>query len=144
MVIPESMQRSIECLTQNLFISPPSLSQLAAIAAFDCLDELDRNVERYRKNRELLLNELPKAGLKEFAPADGAFYVYANVSHLTNDSKQFCDKMLSKTGVAATPGVDFDGLHGKEYVRFCFAGATDDIAEAALRLKIWLGKFSKS
>ena len=138
MVIPESMIRSIECLAQNLYISPPSLSQMAAVAVFDCMDELNENVARYRINRDILLEELPNAGLERFAPVDGAFYIYANVSHLTNDSSEFCKRMLSEIGVAMTPGIDFDGINGKSYVRLCFAGATQDINQAAARLQKWL------
>ena len=138
MVIPESMIRSIECLAQNLYISPPSLSQMAAVAVFDCMDELNENVARYRINRDILLEELPNAGLERFAPVDGAFYIYANVSHLTNDSSEFCKRMLSEIGVAMTPGIDFDGINGKSYVRLCFAGATQDIIQAAARLQKWL------
>ena len=138
MVIPESMIRSIECLAQNLYISPPTLSQMAAVAVFDCMDELNENVARYRINRDILLEELPNAGLERFAPVDGAFYIYANVSHLTNDSSEFCKRMLSEIGVAMTPGIDFDGINGKSYVRLCFAGATQDINQAAARLQKWL------
>ena len=138
MVIPESMIRSIECLAQNLYISPPSLSQMAAVAVFDCMDELNENVARYRINRDILLEKLPNAGLERFAPVDGAFYIYADVSHLTNDSSEFCKRMLSEIGVAMTPGIDFDGINGKSYVRLCFAGATQDINQAAARLQKWL------
>ena len=138
MVIPESMIRSIECLAQNLYISPPSLSQMAAVAVFDCMDELNENVARYRINRDILLEKLPNAGLERFAPVDGAFYIYANVSHLTNDSSEFCKRMLSEIGVAMTPGIDFDGINGKSYVRLCFAGATQDINQATARLQKWL------
>ncbi len=138
MVVPRDLSRSVECLAQNLFIAPPSLSQIAAIAAFDCREELDANVARYRANRDLLLNELPGAGLDRLAPADGAFYIYADVGHLTNDSPAFCQRMLHDTGVAATPGIDFDESLGHRFVRFSFAGSTEDMAEAARRLKTWL------
>ena len=138
MVVPEDLLRAIECLAQNLFISPPTLSQLAGLAAFDCRDELDGHVARYARNRALLLRELPKAGLDRLAPADGAFYIYADVSHLTNDSEDFCRRMLVETGVAATPGTDFDPERGNRFVRFSFAGAEPDMAEAARRLRDWL------
>ena len=137
MVFPERLSRSMECLGQNLFISPPTLSQLAAVAVFDCRDELDANVKRYARNRELLLAELPKAGFDKLAPADGAFYIYAEVARLTNDSLDFCRRMLSETGVAATPGVDFDPERGSHTVRFSFSGPTGDMAEAARRLIDW-------
>lgn len=138
MVLPEDLVRTIERLAQNLFISPPTLAQLAGGHAFDCGDELDLNVERYARNRELLLKELPAAGFNRLAPADGAFYLFADVRKLTNDSTAFCKDMLAQTGVAATPGVDFDVDRGSAYVRFCFAGATEDMAEAARRLRKWL------
>lgn len=139
MVVPEDLHRSVECLAQNHFISPPAHSQAAAIEAFDCVEELEANVDRYRKNREILLRELPKAGFDELAPADGAFYIYADVSRLTNDSVEFCSRMLAETGIAATPGIDFDPPRGHRYVRFSFAGATEEMEEAVRRLKAWLG-----
>ncbi|HYM02753.1 MAG TPA: aminotransferase class I/II-fold pyridoxal phosphate-dependent enzyme, partial [Stellaceae bacterium] len=135
--VPVDMRRTVECLAQNLFISPPALSQFAAIAAFQCRDELDANVARYAVNRALLLEELPKAGLARFAPADGAFYLYADIAHLTNDSHDFCRRMLQDIGVACTPGVDFDPTRGHATLRLSFAGATEDIAEAARRLAAW-------
>ncbi len=138
MIVPEVMLRAVERISQNLFISPPTLSQHAAIAAFDCHAELKRNVEVYAANRELLLRELPKAGISSFAPADGAFYLYADVSHLTQDSEQFCRRMLAETGVAATPGVDFDPENGHRFIRFSFAESTAIVAQAAARLKDWL------
>jgi len=137
MVVPETLLRSIECLAQNMFISPPTLSQFAGIAAFDCLDELDGNVARYAKSRELLLNELPRAGFDKLAPADGAFYLYADVGRLTNDSQDFCRRMLAETGVATTPGIDFDPQQGHRFMRFSFAGSTENMAEAAKRLIAW-------
>lgn len=138
MVVPEDLVRPVECLAQNFYISPPSLSQHAAVAAFDCHDELRANVARYSANRALLLKRLPEAGFNHLAPAQGAFYIYADVSHLTNDSEAFCRRMLNETGVAATPGIDFDPARGHAYMRFSFAGSTEDMAEAADRLKAWL------
>ena len=138
MVVPDDLLRSVECLGQNLFISAPTLSQHAAVAAFDCAEELDANVARYAENRRLLLEELPKAGFDRLAPVDGAFYIYADIGHLTNDSQAFCRRMLAETGVAATPGVDFDPVRGHATMRFCFAGTTPDMAEAAARLGRWL------
>jgi len=137
-VLPEELVRPVERLAQNLFISAPTLPQLAAIAAFDCHDELRANVARYAANRELLLAELPKVGFDRLAPADGAFYLYADVRRLTNDSEVFCREMLAATGVAATPGVDFDPVDGKAFVRFSFCGSTADMAEAARRIGNWL------
>ncbi|MCG8691077.1 MAG: aminotransferase class I/II-fold pyridoxal phosphate-dependent enzyme [Minwuiales bacterium] len=138
MVVPEDLLRAVECLAQNMFISAPTLSQRAGLAAFDCREELDANVARYRANRDLLLNELPEAGLDKLAPADGAFYIYADVRRFTNDSPDFCRRMLAEIGVAATPGIDFDATQGSGFVRFSFAGSTEDMAEAARRLKTWL------
>ncbi len=138
LVLPEDMLRPLECLAQNLFISAPTLSQHAAVAAFDCRDELDAYVAGYARNRALLLDVLPKAGLDRLAPADGAFYIYADVSRFTNDSPDFCRRMLAETGVAATPGTDFDPERGGSFVRFSFAGPHVEIAEAADRLAGWL------
>ncbi|MBI3453843.1 MAG: aminotransferase class I/II-fold pyridoxal phosphate-dependent enzyme [Rhodospirillales bacterium] len=137
MVVPPDLVRSVEVLAQNLFISPPTLAQRAAIAAFDARAELDSNVARYRANRDLLLERLPKAGFTQFAPPDGAFYLYADIAHLTNDSEDFCRRMLAEAGVAATPGTDFDPGRGHAYVRFSFAGTTEEMAEAARRLAAW-------
>ena len=133
-IVPPDLVRPIERLAQNMFISPPTLAQHAAIAAFDCREELDRNVARYAKNREILQRALPEAGFGDLAPCDGAFYVYADVTQLTNDSENFCREMLKATGVAATPGIDFDTKRGNHYVRFSFAadGATVERAAAAL------------
>ena len=137
LIFPESLARPIECLAQNLFISPPTLSQIAAVAAFDASDELDANVARYKANRDVLLAALPEAGFDKLSHANGAFYVYADVGHLTDDSLAFCQRILAETGVAITPGVDFDPGRGHRYVRFSFAGTTEDMAEAAKRLKIF-------
>ncbi|HEX7007096.1 MAG TPA: pyridoxal phosphate-dependent aminotransferase [Alphaproteobacteria bacterium] len=139
MVVPEDLVRAVECLCQNLYISPPTLSQRAAIAAFDCTAELDANVARYARNRALLLDGLPRLGLDRLAPADGAFYIYADVAHLTNDSHEFCRRMLAEAGVAAAPGIDFDPTRGHAFVRFSFAGPTEDIQEGLKRLGAWLG-----
>ena len=137
MVVPEDLLRSVECLAQNLYISPPTLSQWAAVAAFDCHQELEANVARYAANRQLLLERLPEAGFDQLAPADGAFYIYANVSRMTNDSDDFCRRMLLETGVATTPGTDFDPGRGHAYVRFSFAGDTADMDQAVRRLAAW-------
>ncbi|MZR30360.1 pyridoxal phosphate-dependent aminotransferase [Sneathiella litorea] len=139
MIVPERLVCFIEKLAQNLFISPPALSQYAAIAAFECKDELEENVKNYARNRKILLEELPKLGLSRLAAADGAFYVYADVRDFTNDSVAFCKTMLAETGVAATPGLDFDPHRGNGYVRFSFAGSTASINGAIERLKDWPG-----
>jgi aspartate/methionine/tyrosine aminotransferase len=140
MLVPPDLARSIECLAQNFYISPPALSQLAALAVFGCRAELDGHVARYRASRDLLVATLTKAGLTRFAPAEGAFYLYVDVSALTGDSQAFCRQMLDEIGVAATPGRDFDPTHGDSWVRLSFAGSSADIAEAASRLADWLPK----
>jgi aspartate/methionine/tyrosine aminotransferase len=137
MVVPPDLTRAVEVLAQNLFISPPSLPQHAALAAFDCRAELDARVAGYRANRDLLLAELPKLGFTDFAPADGAFYLYCDIGHLTNDSAAFCRRMLDEAGVAATPGTDFDPGRGARHVRFSFAGPHADMERAVARLRRW-------
>ena len=137
MVVPPGLVRTVERLAQNLYISPPAISQIAALGAFDGLDELAANKRVYQANRDLLLAELPKAGLSKIVPADGAFYLYADVGDFTDDSLAFAKLMLEETGVAATPGVDFDEARGRRYMRFSYAGSTAAIAEAAGRLKGW-------
>ncbi len=137
MVIPDSLRRPLECLAQNLFISPPTLSQHAAVAAFDHVDDLDALVARYAINRDLLLDGLPNAGFPDLAPPDGAFYIYADVSARTDDSPAFCRRLLDETGIAITPGTDFDPTRGHRFVRFSYAGPTDDIGRALDRLRAW-------
>lgn len=137
MLVPADLMRAVESLAQNFFISPPTLSQIAAVAAFECHDELRANVARYAANREMLLRELPKAGFSELAPSDGAFYLYADVGHLTNDSEAFCRRILDEAGVAVTPGVDFDAARGNRFIRFSFAESTEDMEKAATALKAW-------
>ncbi len=137
-VLPDDLLRPFERLAQNLFISAPTLAQHAAVAAFDCHAELQQNVARYTANRDLLLRRLPEIGFDKLAPADGAFYIYADVRAMTNDVGRFCREMLQATGVAATPGDDFDPVDGHGHVRFSFAGATAEMAEACERLAHWL------
>jgi aspartate/methionine/tyrosine aminotransferase len=138
MVVPERMVRAVERLAQNLYISPPTLSQHAALAAFDCTDELERNKAVYEANRDLLRKALPEIGLDRVLPMDGAFYAYADVTSFTNDSRDFAARMLHEAGVATTPGIDFDPIRGSQYLRLSFAGATDEIAEAVKRMGQWL------
>ncbi|VVT31384.1 Aminotransferase [Roseovarius sp. EC-HK134] len=135
MVVPEDHVRVIERLAQNLFICPPHVSQVAALAAMDCSEELEANMAVYRRNRALMLEGLPKAGFDRIAPPDGAFYVYADVSHLTQDSRAFAAEILEHAGVAVTPGLDFDPLRGAETLRFSYARATADIEEGLTRLR---------
>ncbi|WP_042689603.1 pyridoxal phosphate-dependent aminotransferase [Azospirillum sp. B506] len=137
MIVPDDLLRSVECLAQNLFISAPTLSQVSAVAAFDCTEELDGHVARYARNRALLLEELPKAGFTKMAPADGAFYIYADVSEMTDDSEALAKRILEETGIACTPGIDFDTARGRRFLRFSFAGSEATIAEAARRLIAW-------
>jgi aspartate/methionine/tyrosine aminotransferase len=137
MVVPEALVDPIERVAQNVFICAPAVAQAAALGAFDGMEELERNVDVYRANREVLLEGLPKVGLGEIEPADGAFYLYCDVSAYTSDSIAFSRLMLEETGVAATSGVDFDEDRGKRYLRFSYAGATEDMVEALERLKAW-------
>ena len=138
-VIPEDLDRSVECLAQNLFISPPTISQWAALYVLDAREELDANVAKYAENRSVLLEGLPAAGFPTLAPSDGAFYLYADIHDRSNDSVSFCQRMLQEAGVAVTPGLDFDPDRGGETLRISFAGSTPDMHEAINRLKHWRG-----
>jgi len=137
LVVPSDLVAPIERLAQNLFISPPTLSQLAAVEAFACSTELDENVARYRTNRAIVIEGLRSVGITGLAPADGAFYVYADVAHLGSDSQTLCARWLSEIGIAVTPGIDFDPRRGHRFVRFCYAGSRADVAEAMQRLIAW-------
>jgi len=137
LLLPEDLVRPVECLAQNLFISAPHISQIAAEAAFECGVELEGNVARYRRSRDLLLRELPRAGFDRLSPAEGAFYLFADITERSNDSVAFCARMLAEVGVAATPGVDFDRTRGNRFVRFSYCGPEGDMAEAAERLRGW-------
>lgn len=138
MVVPPGLVRAVERLQQNLAISVPTLSQIAAEAAFDGRAELEEIKRGYQENRRILLDGLPRAGLDSFLPADGAFYLYADVSRFSDDSLAFASRMLEEAGVAVTPGVDFDPLHGSHFVRLCYAGARQDMLEAVERIGGWL------
>ncbi|KZK96471.1 Aspartate aminotransferase [Pseudovibrio sp. Ad5] len=137
MVLPEVLVRPIERIAQSLYISPPELAQVTAAAAFDATEDYEKIKAGYAANRQVLLDHLPQLGF-DVLPVDGAFYVYAGVSKLTNDSMEFCQKMLAETHIAATPGVDFDLTRGKQYMRFSFAGKGPDIKLAVERLENWL------
>jgi aspartate/methionine/tyrosine aminotransferase len=137
LVLPESAVRPVERLAQNLFLAPPTLSQAAAMGAFDALAELDLHARRHGTNRRILVDALRHAGVDDIAPAEGAFYVWADMS-AWGDSRSLCGTWLEDLGVAATPGVDFDPERGERYVRFSVAGATEEIEEAARRLDPWL------
>ncbi len=138
MVLPPALLRAVERLQQNLAISVPTLSQIAAEAAFDGHAELEQIRQGYEENRRILVDGLPRAGLDTFLPADGAFYLYADVSRFSADSFAFATRMLEEAGVAVTPGIDFDPLRGNSFVRLCYAGAPDDMREAVERIGHWL------
>jgi aspartate/methionine/tyrosine aminotransferase len=137
LVLPRDLARPVERLAQNFFISAPYIAQVAAEAAFDCQAELQANVARYRRSRDYLLATLPGAGLSRLSPAEGAFYLFADISDRSNDSAAFCARMLQEAGVAASPGVDFDRTRGGRFVRFSYCGPEADMRAAAERLKLW-------
>ena len=138
MVLPEPLVRPVERLQGNLAISVPTLSQIAAQAAFDGRDELEAIKHGYEDNRKILIEGLPKAGLDKFLPVDGAFYHYADVGEFSNDSFEFAKRLLQEAHVAATPGVDFDPVNGRHFVRFCYAGVAAQMHEAVERIGAWL------
>jgi aspartate/methionine/tyrosine aminotransferase len=138
MVAPEALVRPIERLQQNLAISVPALSQVAAEAAFAGRDEMEAVKHGYEENRRILTDGLPRVGFDSFLPVDGAFYLYADVTRFCNDSAEFAGRMLQEAGIAATPGADFDAVHGNRFIRLCYAGATADVREAVERLGTWL------
>ncbi len=137
MVLPEDLLRPVECLAQNFFISAPHIAQVAAEAAMECTDELEANIARYRRSRDLLLAAMPEVGFPRLSAAEGAFYIYADISERSNDSRDFCARMLAEAGIAASPGVDFDRTRGHRYVRFSYCGPEADMAEAIDRLARW-------
>ena len=138
MVVPDQLVRPVERLQQNMAISVPTLSQIAAEAAFDGVAEMEAIKHGYQENRQILIEGLPRAGLTKFLPADGAFYLYADVSAFTSDSLEFARKMLEETHVAATPGIDFDPIHGHQFVRFSYARSAEEMKEAVARIAQWL------
>src|SRR5215218_152857 len=138
MVLPEPLVRTVDRLQGNLAISVPTLSQIAAEAAFDGRAEMETVKHGYEENRRILLDGLPKAGFEQILPVDGAFYLYANVARFCDDSFAFAQRMLEETHVAATPGVDFDPLQGRHFVRLCYAGAAAEMREAVERIGTWL------
>jgi aspartate/methionine/tyrosine aminotransferase len=141
LLVPQELQRAVDCLTGNFTICPPSLAQVAAVAAFapESIAEADALLHHYTANRALLRDGLRDIGIDRLAPTDGAFYVYADVSDYTTDSLSFCSKLLADTGVAIAPGIDFDTVRGGSFVRLSFAGPTSDIDEAVRRIGSWLG-----
>src|SRR5471032_2449343 len=140
MVVPESLVRAVERLQGNLAISVPALSQVAAEAAFDGRAEMEAVKHGYEENRRILTAGLPKAGLDKFLPVDGAFYLYADISHFSGDSLDFAKRMLNEAHVAATPGIDFDPVNGHNFLRFCYAGSAAEMHEAVERIGNWLSK----
>ena len=138
MIVPQTLVRAIERLQQNLAISVPTLSQIAAEAAFDADAELTAVKHGYEENRRILIEGLPRAGFNSFLPVDGAFYLYADVSHFAKDSFEFATRMLEEAGIAATPGADFDPVRGKNFLRFCYAGSASDMREAVESIGGWL------
>ena len=144
MVVPEWLTPTVERLAQNLFICAPAVAQTAALGAFEGIEELERNRTNYALNREILLDGLPKVGLGNLVPADGAFYIYADVGTYTTDSLAFSRQLLEDTGIAATSGIDFDEARGGRYLRFSYAGTADDMYEAIRRLANWDALKNKS
>lgn len=138
LVVPPDLIEPARARMSNLFLTPPSLAQHAGLAAFDCRDELEGHKATYAKNRDLMLAALPAMGLTKIAPPDGAFYIYADVGHLTNDSLSFCRQLLQDTGIASAPGIDFDPVDGNRFIRFSFAVSTAEVEEALARLGPWL------
>jgi aspartate/methionine/tyrosine aminotransferase len=137
MVVPQELVRPVERLQQNLAISVPTLSQIAAEAAFDGRAEMEEVKHGYEENRRILLEGLPAAGFDKILPVDGAFYLYADIAHFSDDSLDFAKQMLEQAGVAATPGVDFDPVHGRHAIRFCYAGSAAEMREAVERIGAW-------
>ena len=138
MVVPDALVRPIERLQQNLAISVPTIAQIAAEAAFDGRAEMEAVKHGYEENRRILTQGLPKAGLDKFLPVDGAFYLYANIARFSDDSLDFAKRMLNEAGVAATPGIDFDPIDGRHFLRFCYAGSAAEMHEAVERIGNWL------
>jgi aspartate/methionine/tyrosine aminotransferase len=137
LVSPEENTARTAAYIGNLFLTAPSLAQHAGLIAMDSRDELEANVAVYRANRALLLDALPRLGLERIAPPDGAFYIYADISRYTDDSLAFCLRLLEETGVAAAPGVDFDPVEGRRFMRFSFALSTAETKDALARLEPW-------
>jgi len=135
LLLPEAEVPQARARVGNMFLTPATLSQHAGLIAMDCEDELEANIEVYRANRALMLDALPAMGLRSIAPPDGAFYIYADIGHLTDDSIGFCETLLRETGVATAPGVDFDPVNGHRFIRFSFAVSTVQVEDALARIK---------
>lgn len=137
LLVPETLIDATRAYIGNMFLTPPSLSQHAGLIAMDSVDELEGHIETYARNRQLMLEALPALGLRKIAPPDGAFYIWADIGHLTNESVAFCKQLLRDTGVATAPGVDFDPVEGQHFIRFSFAVSTPEIEDALSRLRPW-------
>lgn len=144
LVVPPDLVEPARARMGNLFLTAPSLSQHAGLVAFDCREELEGHVATYARNRDAMLAALPGMGITRIAPPDGAFYIYADLGHLTNDSLGFCTRLLEETGVATAPGIDFDPVGGGRFVRFSFAVSTAEVEEALARLGPWLAAYQRS
>ena len=144
LLAPDEHLPRVRAYAGNMFLTAPSLSQHAGLAALDAREELEGHLSVYRRNRDLLLQALPRLGLDRIAPPDGAFYVYANVRHLTGDSLSFCKELLMETGIATAPGIDFDPDEGRHHIRISFAVSTPEVEEAIKRLEQWLSSRPKS
>ncbi|KQR55212.1 pyridoxal phosphate-dependent aminotransferase [Brevundimonas sp. Leaf168] len=137
LLVPEDRIDATRAYIGNMFLTPPSLSQHAGLVALDAINELEGHIQTYARNRQLMLDALPALGLRKIAPPDGAFYIWADIGHLTNDSVAFCEQLLRDTGVATAPGVDFDPVEGHHFIRFSFAVSTPEIEDALTRLRPW-------
>ena len=138
MVVPEDHIRQIERLAQNMFICAPHASQIAALHALDCEDELKNNLDVYKENRKLMIKGLKDSGFSKISSPDGAFYIYADVSKFCNDSLEFANKVLKEAKVAITPGLDFDTNRGNSTIRFSYARSTEDIIKGLEKLNIFM------
>lgn len=143
LVVPQGQIDAARARMGNLFLTPPSLAQHAGLVAFDERDELEGHLATYRRNRELLLERLPAMGLRRIAPPDGAFYIYADIGHLTDDSITLCRQLLVDTAVATAPGVDFDPVDGSRFLRLSFAVSTEEIEEACRRMAPWFANYTR-
>ena len=142
LVLPSNLVSPVERLAQNAFIAAASVSQHAALGAFESQSELEANIERYTVNRAILLEGLPTAGITQLAPADGAFYIWAQVDHLCDDSQDLAQEWLEDLGIAVTPGIDFDPDQGHRFIRFSFSGSTHEIKETVRKLTAWAADHS--
>ncbi len=144
LLVPEGNEQRVRAFAGNMFLTAPSLSQHAGLAALDAREELQSHLRTYERNRDLLLRALPKLGMGRIAPPDGAFYIYADIRHLTDDSLSFCRRLLLDAGVATAPGIDFDPVDGRHHLRFSFAVSSSEVEEAISRLQKWLATIASA